>query len=121
MTDTVYNFALDGYAMSHGDCFLAQFSDVPCEGRMERAHLLRLQTLRRELRKLDLPADELLALLWSPAVWRPGCTLHHGLLDKARRLRIPRDAIPADTEAFADTYGLAWWLAREYGERSVAA
>lgn len=122
MTDTTYTFALDGYAMSHGDCFLAQFSDTPCDGRMQKAHLLRAQTIRRELNtkvhKEDWRGD-LASAVWDPRAWRPACYRHHTMLDQARTLRIPREAIPADTVEYARELGLLWWVDRTYREREL--
>lgn len=93
-------------------CFLAQFAPgSPCDGRMEHAHLIREQTIRKHVSRSKL-------ILWAPAVWRPACHRHHGLLDQSKTLRIPRSAIPAETEAWALEHGLSWWLAETYGERS---
>lgn len=39
---------------------------------------------------------------------------HHGMLDNARTLRIPRAEIPHHVEVFARQIGLTWWLDREY-------
>lgn len=95
------------------ECFLEQFAPATlCDGRMERAHLIREQTIRKHVSRSKL-------ILWAPAVWRPACHRHHGLLDQSKTLRIPRSAIPAETEAWADDNGLTWWLDREYGERAT--
>lgn len=101
-------------------CWLAQFApDVPCDGRMEKAHLIRAQVIRRELirhhERAPLRKPERDALLWAPGVWRPACHLHHGMLDQAKTLRIPRSALPAETEAWAAEHGLEWWLDHEFG------
>lgn len=93
-------------------CFLAQFTGTTCAGRMERAHLIREQTIRREVSRSKL-------ILWAPAVWRPACHRHHGELDQTKTLRIPRSAIPAETEQWAADHGLDWWLDRTYGERAA--
>jgi hypothetical protein len=124
--EAIYTYGfLEGETVTHADCYLAAFSDVPCGGRMERAHLIRLQTLRRELRKtwamLELSEEDMQAMLWSPAVWRPACHVHHGLLDQSKALRIPREAIPVETEVFAVKHGVDWWLSRTYGERKEIA
>jgi hypothetical protein len=92
-------------------CFLAQFAPgSPCDGRMERAHLIREQTIRKHVSRSKL-------ILWAPAVWRPACHRHHGMLDQSKTLRIPRWGIPVETEQWADENGLTWWLDREYGGR----
>lgn len=79
----------------------------PCEGPLERAHLLRAQVIRREV------GDDF-ETLWAPEVWRPFCTRHHRALDHSRQIRIPRALIPEDTERWAADHGLTWWLDREY-------
>jgi hypothetical protein len=96
-------------------CWLAQFApDTPCDGRMQKAHLIRAQVIRREVSR-----DR--AVVWCEAVWRPACYRHHTLLDQSRTLTIPRAAIPAETERWAAEHGLDWWLDREYGEREAVA
>jgi hypothetical protein len=89
----------------------------------------------RWLRPRDVPAN---LEDWAPIVrtlkqlqddersWVPGCgglvglAGHHGRVDTApherTRLRVPRSAIPADTEEYAIELGLEGWLARTYGE-----
>lgn len=116
-TEAHYTFALDGYAMTHCDCWLAAFSDVPCDGRMEKAHLVRQQTIKREIRGAEDPK----AILWDSRVLRPGCYRHHTMLDQAKTLRIPREAIPVETEQYAAELGLTWWLDRTYLRTDVAA
>lgn len=120
-------------------CFLAQFSDRPCEGRLVRVHLIPQQLLKRELpRGVEWVDDEwrpvaragrtkgavyrsVRALCGDPRSFVPGCggpmgdSGHHGHLDRARTLRIPRDALPPELEEFAAELRLEWWLEREYG------
>ena len=106
--ETLYTFG--GLPVEIPACFLAQFTGTPCGGRMERAHLIREQTIRREVSRSKL-------ILWAPAVWRPACHVHHGELDQSKKLRLPRSAIPAETELWAATNGLTYWLDKTYGER----
>jgi hypothetical protein len=122
MTDAIYTYAMDleGQTVGHGDCFLAAFSDRPCAGRMQKAHLIRQQTIRRELRWRN-DGEDVAATLWDERVWRAACYRHHTMLDQARTLRIPRSAIPAETEAYAGEFGLGWWLDRTYGLREDVA
>ena len=101
-------------------CWLAQFTDTPCSGRMDRVHLVPRQLLRRELRKRLTPS-ELDAVLWDERAWVPGCRQHHHELDSSRRLRIPRGLVPGETEVFAREHGLEYWLEREYGMLEEAA
>jgi hypothetical protein len=96
-------------------CWLAEFSDAPCDGDLRKCHLIAKQTIRREL------GD---ALKWDDRVWVwgcggiMGCSGHHGMLDYSRTLRVPRERLPAAVEAFAAEHGLGWYLNREYGPLS---
>lgn len=123
-------------------CFLAQFSETPCDGQLVRCHLLP----RRELKKLwklvhestyataeqvaalepfltfrDLSEDE---RTWVPGCGGPvGLSGHHGELDHSRTLRVPRDRLPAGVEEIARELGFVWYLDREFGlagERAAA-
>lgn len=95
-------------------CFLAQFSDRPCDGQHRKAHLLPKQLLKREG----------VHAVWDDRVWVWACGGpmgnggHHGMLDHSRTLRIPRQAVPAAVEEAAAEFGLAWWLDREYGSNN---
>ncbi len=105
-------------------CFLASHGvyergDMPpCTGRLVRAHLLPVQLLKRNGLADKAP---------DPRAWVPACggvcgdSGHHGAFDTARTLRVPRSAIPADTEQFAAELGLTWFLDREYGSLTEAA
>lgn len=109
-------------------CWLAQFGliETPtglvpahlhptlgkCDGPMDPAHLIPKQLLRRELGSRWVGFEEIVV---------PGCRRHHDLMDTARRLKIPRDALPESVERFADAHGLAWWLEREYRDLEAAA
>lgn len=98
--------------MARRVCWLAQFSDKPCDGKLRKCHLIKQQTIVREIGE---------RYAWDPAVWVWGCGGpmgpggHHGMLDYSRTLRIPRAALPEALEAFAFKHGLDWWLDREYG------
>lgn len=98
-------------------CFLAPFSDRPCDGPLRRVHLIPCQLLRREL---GSPRWRTAALDGRSWVWACGGPMgnggHHGMLDQSRTLRVPRAALPAGTVALAAELGLAWWLDREYPE-----
>lgn len=121
------------------DCFLAAFSDKPCEGRHVDCHLLPRSKMRQEypygaIRVHDawLPAQHprlelregrrlaLNVLLHDRRATVRGCggphgdSGHHGMLDRARSLRIPRAAIPIAVVEFAVEFGLLWWLDRTY-------
>jgi len=129
---TVYNFAVDPSA----GCWFAKLplpSLSPCQGRLERAHLISKQAIKREI---WMPAHhgrhrvpELLAKLppslrdlqWDERVWVPGCAHHHHLLDQSRKLRLRRSWLPEGVEEFAAEFGITWWLDRNYPPLEVAA
>ena len=103
-------------------CFLARFSDRPCEGRLIRAHLIPRQLINREV-----PFEIRDLAIQHPGSWVAACggvmgnAGHHGMLDASRTLRVPREALPEQTEELAVLLGLEWWLDREYGPRAMAA
>jgi hypothetical protein len=105
-------------------CWLAQFSEVPCDGHLVRAHLISKQRIRRELSMMT--ADDRYEIIWDQRVWVPACGGisglggHHGALD-GRILSVPRSALPEGLEAFAAEYGLTWSLDRDFGLREAAA
>ena len=39
---------------------------------------------------------------------------HHGQLDQARTLRVPRALLPAEFIAWVDELGLGWYIDRTY-------
>lgn len=97
----------------HG-CWLARFSDVPCDGRLVRAHLVPQQLLKRELRTKDP------AVLWDERTFAPACGGPtgiggcHGRLD-GYRLTVPRADLPPGLEDFCTEHDLTWWLTFRYG------
>lgn len=107
-------------------CYLRAFANSECSGRLQRVHLVKEQTIRREVwdRRLELEAARAAvprskrALLKDPRWWVWGCLWHHHQLDKSRKLRIPRHRLPPELEQAAAEYGILWWLDREYGCRS---
>lgn len=106
------------------ECWLAQFSDAPCDGELVAAHLIPKQRIKRELRGYMPVALKL--IVWDERVWVPVCGGptgiggHHGMLD-GRSLLVPRSALPAGLEEFAQEYGLVWSLDRDFGLREAAA
>lgn len=88
-------------------CYLAEFSGAPCEGRMDRCHLIPQQLLRREKLGHECP---------NPATWVPACRKHHKMLDESRKLRVPFHKLPVALMAFCAEHELSWWLEREYGK-----
>ena len=85
----------------------------PCEGPLERAHLIRAQVIRCEV-------GDAFEILWDPRCWVPGCVRHHRALDHSRQVRIGRSQLPAAVEEFAVEYpAVAFWLDREYGPREI--
>jgi hypothetical protein len=111
-TEAIYEYACIDLDSEPATCFLAQFTDTECAGRLEKAHLIEKQRLRKE---------GLSEHMWAPEVWRPACKRHHFMLDAYRGLVVPRSLLPVETELFADRHGLGWYLDRKYGEREEAA
>lgn len=101
------------------DCWLAQFSSVPCEGRLRAVHLVPKQKLRQ------VGADP-----WDERAYVPACggytglEGHHGQFDSTphdrTRLVVPREALPGPVEALCAEVGLGWWLDEKYGLRVPA-
>jgi hypothetical protein len=89
-------------------CWLSQFStrERVCSGRMDRAHLVPQQLLRREGHA---------ALCPDPRLWKPACRLHHGMFDGYTGVVVPRDALPVELEELCLAIGLDWYLDRRYG------
>ena len=100
-------------------CWLGTFGQIEhddpmpaCDGRLVRCHLIPQQLIKREGGRP-----------WDRRAWVWACggitgnSGHHGMLDHSRRLRLPREAIPAHTEQLALELGLIWWLEKTYGER----
>lgn len=126
-------------------CFFRGWSAGQCDGALIRAHLIPRQLLKREFphgvvldgdrwRRLernedryDLAHRTLRELVDDERSWVPCCggamgnAGHHGALDVARTLRVPRGRVPSWVESFAAELGLTWWLDREYGEREAVA
>lgn len=128
--------------MTDARCFFADAG--PCNGRLIRAHLIPRSLLKREYRwgvvrdtdgwrplrrnedRYDLPHRSFDDLVDDPRSWVPCCggaqgvSGHHGALDVARTLKLPREALPVGLEEFAAELGpraLAY-LDREYGART---
>jgi hypothetical protein len=115
-------------------CWLAQFSDKPCEGRVIKAHLIPRRKLREvwvRAHRGSLPSGlptrhkTLSELIDDPRTWIPACggitgqAGHHGMLDMSRTLRIPWEMIPGSTKHLAAQIGLLPWLEHEYRDRAA--
>lgn len=103
--EAIYEYALLDLDESPATCWFAEYATDPCAGRLEKAHILPKQLLRRE----DLGEH-----LWDEAVWVPGCRHHHFQFDAYRGLCVPLGAVPVETVAFADRHGLGWYLERRF-------
>lgn len=97
-------------------CWFAAFSEKPCDGPMDKCHLIPRQRLRKEIAK----SDAILAstLLWHPALWVYGCRRHHGDFDN-RALRVARASVPEVVEMAAAELGMGWSLDRDFGPVST--
>jgi hypothetical protein len=104
-------------------CWLAQFTDVPCHGRLVKAHLIPAQRIKRELP--SMPRRERDDIVWDQRVWVPMCggltglSGQHGMMD-SKQILVPRSRLPEGLEAFAVEYGLVWSLDRDFGLRQAA-
>lgn len=78
---------------------------------MDRAHLVPKQRIKRE--HPGLSASDLHLLVWDSRCWVWACRFHHAQFDNYR-FRIPRCAVPRETEEYAAEHGLVWSLMRDY-------
>lgn len=127
-------------------CFFAGWPDAgACDGQLVRGHIVPRQLLKRTYPhgalldedgwrpmtryedRYDLRHRTLQDLIDDQRSWVPVCGgatgvgAHHGRLDIARTLRIPRERIPEGTEQYAAELGLGWYLDRAHGPREMAA
>lgn len=109
--------------MIREDCFIARTlatRDVPagllnCDGPWDRHHLIRKNRLRQEL------ADEVAELaVQDDRNLVTTCRRHHELVERAL-VRLHRDELPEQIEAFAADFRLEGWLDRYYPPRAEAA
>lgn len=121
--EAIYTFACD-VEQQTATCWLAQFSDTPCSGRLEKVHLIAKQIVRRDVwlprynGRVETPDNfptTLRELVWDRRIWRYGCHGNHHDLDCTKRIVLKRSELPASVEEFAREYGLTAWLEREYG------
>ena len=91
-------------------CFFKGFDDEwgPCDGRLDRCHIVPKQRLKREVPEVDV---------WHEDWWVWGCRRHHGQFDN-RRCFIQRSDVPMKTEKAAARHGIEWSLDRDYGMRT---
>jgi hypothetical protein len=90
-------------------CWLAKFSEKPCEGRLRVVHLIDRQKLKQ--RGHD-PSDPLTYVL-ACGGFGYGNAGHHGAFD-ARKLSVPRSALPAGLVELASELRLETWFDRRY-------
>lgn len=118
-------------------CWLARYSQKPCDGRLVRCHLIPRQQLRAAWRSVHhpvkgqrpevalpphepLPFKSLRDLIDDPRTWVWGCGGpmgnggHHGELDQSRTIRVPFADLPSPLLVVAEQLNLTWWLEREY-------
>ena len=102
-------------------CWLGVFGQMEngdpmpaCDGRLVRCHLIPKQQLSQKGHNV-----------WDARAWVWGCGGvtgiggHHGMLDQARTLRLPRGSLGPGVEELAYELGLLWWLDRTYGPLEV--
>jgi hypothetical protein len=101
------------------DCWLARFNaSVPCDGPMDKAHLLPKQRIKRQFAGSD--PETLRAVIWHRSLWVPACRRHHGDFDNYV-FRITREDLPEGLEYAAHVLGLGWSLDADYGSLEDAA
>lgn len=95
-------------ARRHEACWLAQFDTRkrPCQGRLDRAHLIAAQTLRKEGHEALIPDER---------TWRPACRLHHSSFDGYTGVVVAPAALPEPFLALMREIGLEWAVERRYG------
>lgn len=86
----------------------------PCDGPLDRCHLIPKQRIKREIGQAD-PALTKRAI-WHPSSWVDGCRRHHGNFDN-RIFRVSRAQLPQDVELYATVMGLGWSLDHDFGPR----
>ena len=86
----------------------------PCDGPMDRCHLIPKQRIKRELE--GAPPMMVEEAVWHPSVWVSGCHRHHGNFD-ARMIRVMRSQLPPAVEHFAEVFEMEYFLTRDYGSR----
>lgn len=104
--------------VTYRDCYFAPFATDSCQGRLDRAHFVRQQDIRREWERANpriptawiaatpLTGTDLDALLADPRNWRPGCRWHHSKADGGWLAYEP----PASAYEFARDYDLDHYL-----------
>jgi hypothetical protein len=106
-------------------CFFAHRG--PCDGPMDKAHLIPKARIRKELTSRTRAFDGsvptgpdwrgwLYGAIWDPRVIVAACRAHHSAWDN-RVFNIARGEVPQACEEYAEEYGLTWSLDRDYGER----
>jgi hypothetical protein len=88
-----------------------------CDGRIDRAHLLPKQRIKRLFR--DRNPDALFAMIWDSRVWIPACRKHHTMLD-SKRLTIAREELPLTLWEYAAEHDLTWMVDADYQPRAAA-
>lgn len=99
------------------ECWFARLAGAgPCDGPMDRCHLVPKQRIKREF--AAAAPSVLSEVVWHPSAWVWGCRRHHGNFDN-KVLRIHRSQIPLRTERWAEVFGLQWSLDRDFGDPVV--
>lgn len=103
------------------DCFFKGLPDAgPCEGRLVKCHLVKRQTLDRELGKAE--GRKAIAADWS---WVLGCGGamgpggHHGQFKPDGPKPIPLSMLPVDFTRRMAELGLWWYVERTFNRKSM--
>jgi hypothetical protein len=79
-------------------CWLASFSETPCDGRMDPVHLVGQQVMKV---RYGITDEE---VIWDKRNIVAGCRDHHHKFDNGF-LRVPVSAVTSEQQAFADELG----------------
>ena len=92
-------------------CYLASVVGG-CSGRLEAAHLVPRQRLRKHV-----PAEQLDEAIADERNGIVLCHRHHSQMDSKLKQFFTRKVLPPSVEKFAEEYGLGWSLGRDYGAK----
>lgn len=78
-------------------CYLRRLGYKTCNGRLDRAHLIPKQRMK----KAGITDQD---VIWDPRVWRWVCRAHHHALDM-KFIHLTEDQYPPEVGEWADEHG----------------
>lgn len=92
-------------------CYFKQYAKDACryraDGLPDRAHLVPQARIKKELRSLGWPANEIKDALWDKRLIVPACRHHHGLFDNKKLVLLSGD-YPASLHEWANDFNFAF-------------